>query len=522
MRMPKYNMNSTLVFAAIATTLRMPITSSFGLHSPMSSRSPYSRKSSDGLAGAARNAVPPRREKITELFASESEDADGIGKASDEAAEKKRMEMVRSLQQTFYRSPIDDDDDASSCRSRLDENTGIVNDVPLWRVGWVETPGRSNCLNVHEGKYTHMFETLLSQPEPRYFGHLHLPGGSKSTRSGMDRYTLRTWKEELRDEMRFEKEGGMVLGMVGDRSAVVGCLMRITDHRRMEDGRLMILVHAVERFVVEEVTQEKPYAVANVQILLDSEDLEVTPEKSGGEDSEAEKGSSMKLDENFQKGIRARAAMASSYYRDYEFANKKLPVQSEDDYLSQDSVEWLGITKLLPFAYYSEDDISLDVANLKTDLVRSAPSGGFTGGEAPMEKQLCSGGILWNPPSLPGVTPRKEANCDALETLLWLTLDDFCRATGFVIPEEVLCLMPPSIDYLDMPSPEKRISSKYPAIRRQRRLSYLAPAFIESLNLGKDMRQIWLNTPSTKARLLGVLQRYEFLNNQLLGTGEFE
>lgn len=149
----------------------------------------------------------------------------------------------------------------------------------------------------------------------------------------------------------------------------------------------------------------------------------------------------------------------------------------------------------------------------------------FAGGELPMEQELWNGGITWDPPPVPNVIIRRSQdtlNCDTLETLLWLALDDFCRATGFTLPAEVRCLLPPEMDYLDIvKATDRPLSSNYPRMRRQRRLSYLAPALIENLEVPmKGMRQVWLNTPSTTARLVGALERYEYLNNKMMGQFE--
>ena len=70
--------------------------------------------------------------------------------SQDGMNDEARMVAVRTLQDSFYGStnhepPV------------LDESTGIMRNLPLWRVGWAELPGRSNCLNVHEGQHTHMF-----------------------------------------------------------------------------------------------------------------------------------------------------------------------------------------------------------------------------------------------------------------------------------------------------------------------------------------------------------------------------
>jgi len=395
------------------------------------------------------------------------------------------MEMVRSLQKTFYKSA----EDEITARPELQKDTGVVTNLPLWRVGWVETPGRANCLNVHEGQYTHMFETILSQPKPWYVGHLHLPGGFKMARTEEERYDLKTWRDEIDDEMRFKELG---------RSAVVGTMMRITDYRRMEDGRLILLVHAMERFVVDHIVQHFPYSVADVQILPDTE---VLPEGS---------------DENFCKLARAAAVAESFQYHGYEYDQVLLPLPKNTDYLPTEGIPSSAISKVLPFAYYCPDDSSLDTVE-KAESTKE--SSGFFGGQPPLEKILQNGSILTDPPFIPGPESvnRRLTDLNAIETLLWLALDDFCRCAGFVLPEEILCLMPLELNYLDMDPPKQRLSPKYPVLRRQQRLSYLAPALLENLEIGAGMRQAWLNTPSTKVRLAAVLERYELINSSMMG-----
>ena len=470
----------------------------------------------------------------TTLSSSSSMDDGGI-----DDFENNRMDLVRSLQKTFYmpESPSvisGNTDDATSYvnsssrpKAQLDESTGKITNLPLWRVGWIETPGRRNCLNVHEGAYTHMFNSILAAPSdstPLYFGHLYLPGGTKAAKSGEERYRLKTWREELEDEHRFDdysnsstlKSPDISTPSV-DRSAVVGCLMQIVDHRQMEDGRLMLLVEAVERIVVDEVLESLPYSVANVQILLDSEDLEFLG--SGNENKD-------EVDESSFKDLRGNAVTASFFYHDYEFFKPKLPFGSgQDDYLKQNEVPWIEISKLLPFSEYSLDDVSLANASEKLSSIRDGivADSNSSVGEPPIEEQLYRGGIIWDPPALKNAMRRSldATDCDVLETLLWLAMDDFCRATGFNLPEEIRVLMPPEMDNLDQSPLERTLSPLYPKLRRQRRLSYLAPALIENLEeVGKGIRHIWLNTPSTHARLRGALERYDYLNNKLLGQYE--
>ena len=499
-----------------------------------------------GAAFAFAPIIPERRSPSSILFSSSEGDSNDDG-GGIEDFEKERMNIVRNLQRSYYRdvpetSNADIDTDiqssTSSAGASFDPSTGRINNLTLWRVGWVETPGRRNCLNVHEMQYTHMFETILAQKEssqePVYFGHLYLPGGTKADKSGEPKYQLKTWHEELADENRFDNYDSTstikapdISTPTVDRSAVVGCLMQIIDHRRIEDGRLMLLVQALERFVVEEVIEEKPYYVANVQVLLDREELPWYNGSGRGNNKEMQN-----VDENFCKTLRGKAVAASFCYHDYEFDRPKLPTES-DKYMTQDDVPWVEISQLLPFAKYSTDDVCLASANERSAHVADALTGndnddGSTGSslaggsELPMERELWNGGITWDPPPVSNVVVRRaeDTDCDTLETLLWLALDDFCRATGFDLPEEIRYLIPPEMDYLDITT-DKYLPSKYPKLRRQKRLSYLAPALIENVEIPmKGMRQVWLNTPSTTARLLGALDRYEYLNNKMMGQFE--
>jgi hypothetical protein len=152
---------------------------------------------------------------------------------------------------------------------------------------------------------------------------------------------------------------------------------------------------------------------------------------------------------------------------------------------------------------------------------KSFPDDRFSGGQLSLEQEMVRGRILRNPPSIPGAETRQTQSTQALETLLWLALEEFCQLTDFQLPDEVLCLMPPNMDYLDMKPPKQHLSERYPSLRRQRRLSYTAAAFLENTELGINLRQNLLNTPSTQGRLSAVLERFECLNvaisNRMMG-----
>ena len=41
----------------------------------------------------------------------------------------------------------------------------------------------------------------------------------------------------------------------------------------MDNGRLVVLMQSLERFMVKEIINTRPYTVTNIQILLDKEEL---------------------------------------------------------------------------------------------------------------------------------------------------------------------------------------------------------------------------------------------------------
>ena len=53
--------------------------------------------------------------------------------------DSERMALVRSLQKTFYENGADD-------AVSFDSSTGMVYNLPLWRVGWVESESPRLCV----------------------------------------------------------------------------------------------------------------------------------------------------------------------------------------------------------------------------------------------------------------------------------------------------------------------------------------------------------------------------------------
>ena len=127
----------------------------------------------------------------------------------------------------------------------------------------------------------------------------------------------------------------------------------------------------------------------------------------------------------------------------------------------------------------------------------------------------------------PCLDPRLSSlSIDELEERLWLALNDFLKGTRTPVSPILLGLLP-----VDRTWPEDflleriatvvekqtqldhkyvRVSADYPALRRQKRLSYSAAALLERpQHKVNAWREQLLAIPSAKDRLAFVLQRFE-------------
>jgi Lon protease-like protein len=434
---------------------------------------------------------PTRSSTALILKAAGSNNDDNQQREEGESEEdfKRRMAVVRALQMSYYSS-------ADKEPSHLDKATGKLFDLPLWRVPWWEVPGRSNVLNVHEPIYTNMFETILYGPKPWCFGHLYLEGGSKNLKSEEANLQLETWETII---------------PTSAASAVIGCLMNISDYRRLNDGRLLLLVHAMERFVVTDVQQRLPYSIVNAQILPDAEEMD--PQLDFGAYQEAD-----------LVQVRAMAIQESVRFHDYEYdPDHLLPVPDRPD---MDVTDVLGsdIAKVLPFCPFSKTleppapttQVSIPPKYDTTDL-ESLPS---------LEYRLLCQGVFHTPLVDPEFTQRQDLTTDELEYELWLAINNYLIQTRTPVSPILLGLLPPSIvwpkefvlkpivqDLAVLDSMEHDfvlVSADYPVHRRQRRLSYSAAHLMETTaDSANKLRPLLLTTPSTHQRLRLLLDRFD-------------
>jgi Lon protease-like protein len=426
--------------------------------------------------------------------------------SDNEMSQQQRMEIVRSLQTSFYQT--------ARATVELDPYTGILSNLPLWQMPWHELPGRTNVLFVHEPVYTNMFETVLRSEKPHYVGHLY----------------RRNQQSPLAPWWSIKQPGDKE-----DASAVLGTLLRITDYRRMSDGRLLVLVQAVERFVVTAVHQTLPYSIANVQLLPDVEELYMAA--PGCRDRIL----SSRLHETTAVTARATAIQESweKWYL-YEFEDTALPLPSQSE-MPMEQVVASSLAQILPYAPFSSvvDVATLTARDMAQSPVRqqqllprtvSTSSSLFETFATPpidknassLEYRLLCAGILQQPPLSPTMeTSLEHLTADELEIRLWLALNDFLKSTRKAVSPHLLGLLPHLPNKTRHYWPKDfvllgignaiaqtagsiRVSKHYPAHRRQKRLSFSAAALLEQPD--SFLREQLLAIPSTKTRLAFVLQ----------------
>lgn len=341
--------------------------------------------------------------------------------------------------------------------------------------------------------YTNMFESLLHTNGPWFIGHLYVP---------------ETQHNNLKDPTLRLHSWNHTGNLPDQHAAVVGTMLRVNDYRRMVDGRLLILVQAIERFVVTDVRQELPYAVAHVQLLPDLEEIEdPTDWVYNRTEAEVRPARALALQESFERWHR------------YEFENTmlSLPLQPE---LTTDVIVGSYLAKVLPFAAYSR---VCNVERLRAETLVAIPAQEDTlPRQETLERILFDHSVLHYP-----VVESKylEMSSDELEYRIWIALNEFLKETKMPISPILLGLLPPLQEWpedfvleqnvqaiLDQSNFDHkcvRVSPHYPAVRRQKRLSYAAAHLLERPTTVNLFRMFLLQIPSTHERLAFLLQHME-------------
>ena len=428
-------------------------------------------------------ATPP---SLPALCSSKSSADDLSNETPEERAE--RMKLVRQIQATFYKDDADDSDDENpqqqSPRRLVEVDTSqddTLTNVPLFRVQWTELIGFQNVLNIHEPHYTHMFRRIIQGPKPWRYGHIFLPNGSKNLNNPTYRYDN-----------------------PNNKATRVGTLMQITDVMEDEDsGRLGLVVQAIERFEISDVTQHEPYTIATVTLLPDEEFCPTNLD-------DQKKGSSAKVLNELEKW--------------YEWEN--YPTLYNDCIDQEvDGGQTLRVTPLVNYnSEFFADEISIGVGDDDDEF----------SDDVPMDNQLVA----------------------ELEYKVWISLDELLRVLGEAsgmrvpIPSQLLGLLPKELPkgleehgwpeqfrieqfaqelqqrnaeigtYTKSPFLRVAENYNYPSLRRARRFSYVVWILLDSILglLGPQAvpnRQGLLECMTISERLSAAYEQLEQINSVL-------
>ena len=465
-----------------------------------------------------------------------------------------RMEQVRKIQAAFYRP-------SSTTRSTWeDENDTINNDstryntidatdpslmhhVPLWRVQWTEFPGFQNVLQVHVPHYTHMFRQIIfgssnAEKEGWYFGHVYLPGGSENL-SNLE-YALprdnphgTTTSSSVATQQNFivpeEEEGSS--SILASKATTIGTLMRITDYREHDDGRLTLLVQGVGRMQVLSAQQQVPYAVADtVRLLTDWEAGKVNDDDDDDNDN----------DDALERASRRKRAQAitavreGQLLRDLEFLPIQWPSTGESQKGRQQQTTMTFETSPLSNVN-GNANIDWEEVNAELDRV-------FQDQVKPKDN------LKYQPRSA------VEEEVLELERQVWIRLDQMLRlleaaqpGVRIPVPTQLLGLLP-TAEWSRSSSEEFRLEAyaqqlqnqrnsqvgtgtkspfvrlsavypEYPVLRRASRLSYAIWVLVGSIGLGSSTstmnKQAYLETHSLRMRLNKTIQHMDGINTIL-------
>ena len=277
--------------------------------------------------------------------------------------------------------------------------------------------------------------------------------------------------------------------------------------------------------MVADVQQEIPYSVAHVQIIPDTEEIEESDWRFHRTEGDVAEARALAVQESFERWHR------------YEYENTVLPLPITND-LESSQVVGSAMAKVLPYSPFSSvvqvsnlrneqltepsdvanHNIPKNVHNSQGEKTKRQKST-HDATQNTLEERLVQGHIFNDPYLDPTLT---EMSTDELEIRLWYALNDYLKTTRTPVSPILLGLMPVGQKWkrgflleriakvieeqTQLDHKYVRVSADYPALRRQKRLSYSAAAVIENPETANALRRQLLAIPSTKDRLAFLLQ----------------
>ena len=449
---------------------------------------------------------------------------------------------VLALKNIFYKQNEENDPDAGAAAIAL--SLGVHLDLPLTRWSMVIMPHQQTVLNVFQPEYVHMFETLLTTPEPWLYFHVQLPGGLDNLANPA--YAL---PDQLGDGEA-----------AGAEASITGTVMRVVAARREADARLSLIVQGLARGVVLGATQALPFARANVQALPDAEALADAARSSRQWLVSHEAAAADQLRPSLYARLRwrmlaAAAAAEERCWRPYEFKDVELRSRQPPAFAAFEpaavracaELARASLDEVLPLQVESITESGLDAPRWYEDGPGAVFAALSTAIAADETVAMDAVQEAWSVSALEAADAAEAVEIEeqvaqlaALETQVWLELDAFLRAVavrrsgGMPVPSQLLSLLPPppaagwpdefvlmsvgkqlgadaeaqramdNFDPADDPEPFVPVHADYPARRRAQRFSYSIWAMIREENA--DLQAV-LEANATSDRLRMALLR---------------
>ena len=466
--------------------------------------------------------------------------------------DQERNAQVAALKSLFYEeNSAEGFTRPESAKSSAD--LGLHRDIPIARFMSVVLPHRQTAFNIFQPQLVHLFETLLSTPEPWIYMHTVLPGGAANL-GNLEEFALPGLGDggAMGSRCEWKLDAGSAPGET--TATLQGTLMQVVSYQRQPDARLALIVQGLSRAVVLRGKQALPYARGDVQILPDSEQLRAAARVSRRRHrllSSSPLAAPQLEGSWLHSAVIAAAAAEERSWRSYEFS--PVPIQS-----------WPNQPALATLAPAEAGRCAALAAGSAAAASDALPPNDFEAGEpfagCEIGQIAMSGVESWaeefEVAGYPELTEEAEAAAEAaaarelsaLEVQTWLELDAFLRAVAIQkgdgnlpIPAQVLSLLPPppaargwpdefvlariadgiqsSRDPLELAfndrDPYVPCSELYDARRRTQRISFAIWLMI-SAGGNRELQRV-LEVPSTSDRLRLAVLRLRELRGQLKG-----
>ena len=154
--------------------------------------------------------------------------------------DEERNAKVAQLKSLFYQENLPGGFTRAEA-ARSAEDLGLLRDIPIARFMQVVLPHRQTAFNIFQPQLVHLFETLLSTPQPWVYMHTVLPGGAANL-GNLEDFALPGLGDggAMGSRCQWKLDAGSA---PGDTTATLqGTLMQVVAYQRQPDARLAIIV----------------------------------------------------------------------------------------------------------------------------------------------------------------------------------------------------------------------------------------------------------------------------------------